>query len=582
MIAKRNSSTKNATSKDAGSSSQESFSASSLKSSLLKFKKQDFSAVIMAIIVVFICLLSCLLSYFLVLTKDVQRAYTAMQATHAATLKNFQNNLDSALLSVQALSNYQQYTQHTDYSSAWLPIVFNDGYPKYLSGLLYAERVFDQDKDQFIQQVRARGSLYSNFTIYTSEGFSIVSTGYLTPASEYYPITLTAFPAFVEASFSAGYDRTKQIGALGWNWDFSINHPTIVRINSTKEPSAQNIQRFTLPNNPTLMGNATITCMWPILDVYNTSVNTMKGIISGTLQLDNIIAITLDSSLPIYVSIYDMNNTNDGNNGLAYSTNLAASDSDVISYRNAAAFSMSGTVTFLDRVLKVTFTSTDAYLSTYSGTDRWIGVIVSAIACVILLGCCVALFFVNRLRLSISQRLQSKRAILSLKDSHERTKLLLDRLVRQEAKARATVDAVPDFVLIINKVGRVLQTNRNFDHLFGYSDVMLQQGLNTGLIFTALESSFFKNPIYCSTDDEETYIQTLGSTNSGKDIEIMMVVKSLLGVTVKQIGSDIMSLATEAPDAKDNNAEEEEAYTIIGRAVTIDENKKIITCMKKV
>lgn len=540
----------------------------------LKIRKEDIGPIVLAVVVVAICLTTCLISYFVVLSEQEANAAAVLASIQLSTINNVQIALTSSFAYIQSIGNFFQYSAgEVNYTSQFIPLLYAQGFPMILSGMYYGERVLDKNKAYFTQKMRAKGGIYTNFTIHKEYVPPGVNLNYFQPydAAEYYPIimSVSSVPNYTGAF-------------IGWDWyQVSENVQALNILNDTLQPSmtqATVIPFSPTPQGPQLIVFETVVIMVPVIDI---ATNTLKGFIAGSIYLNNIISDATNSSIltDIFYAIYDTNATEDGNGGLIYSSNQYYNNSDVSAILNSAPFRTVQTFQYVNRIYSTVFAPTPNFISNNSSFLKYVGIIISIIVCLILLGGCLVLFFVNRLRKSIIQRQQSRKHFESLKETYERTQELLNRLANQEAKTRSTLDSIPQFVVILNRAGRILQTNKTFDKLFGFSEAQLQKGLYIGTLFTKLDSGFFNDAKYVSTEEETVFLHILATSNEGHEVQVSTVLKTLNSLAEKKVDSLLASHMISPNEVEMN--EEEEAFTLIGEPISKIEDKIILNLLNK-
>jgi PAS domain-containing protein len=540
-----------------------------------KFYPQDAISIILAVISVFVCFIVGISSYYGVVQSDTTKALSQMQQLMKTTVTSLGSAMNSEFTKVLPLSSVVQYSTSLDYKSQFLPIM-DSGYPTYVISLFYCDRVLASNKDTYTSTMKSKGGLYANFTMYSSEKPYDASTG-LTNATEYYPVSLSDATTAYSKLISSNFDKKSQIAFLGWDVNTQANKAAIASVLKSLQPSVSNFEFVT--NGTTnaqgisLYQNSSATLMIPVVNTLG-----LKGVFAATFSVDQILKgalVTLTQGL--YVTIYD--NSVSTNRGLIYSSMNYANNADILQTTASATLTISQNFTILNKQFNIVFSSTEDYIATLGGFSRWIGVFFACIGFPILEFLCLGLFLLLRFLRTLKERQTSRRAINALKDGHERTKGLLSRIAKQEAKSRATVDAVPDFVAILNSNGRILSTNRNFDKLFGYSESKLAEGLHITSAIPACTANILVEPKY-NSEEEDVYIRAIATPNTGVDLDVRIVVKHLITSGLSKVGNTpreetaivIPSTPTifESLDSPDNLVEEDEVYAIIGRPVELE------------
>jgi PAS domain-containing protein len=531
---------------------------------------QDAIIIALAVIIFFACLVASLISYYVVQNQDYAKVFSTLSAARQVTVDLVQQELTDAFRKLQPLSSTVQYTAAPlNYKSQFLPIM-DSGYPQYVEAVMYCDRVSASDATAYTNNMKSQGGYYSNFAIHSGDQPYSTSTT-LNAADEYYPVTLSVGVDYFTKSIGPQFNRSKEIAFLGWDLATVANKDAVNIVNATLKPAVGDVQLKLggSPNGIQLFQNSTVAALIPIVDA---SGNRLKGVFAGIFGVEEILTSVVSGLDNIIVTLID-NNKTAINGGLLYNSLFYANINDIQKVRDSARYNTAQNFTVLNKQYQLIFTSTEDYVNKNAAINRWSGSIIAIVLFIILEGFCLALFFFLRLRLSLRERKNSKRAINALKDGHERTKLLLHRLAKQEAKARATVDAVPFFVIILNSVGRILHTNKNFDKTFGYSESQLQQGLHITAVIPSFTANIFCEPKY-SSDEGDVYIRAIATSNQSQDVDVRCVVKNLFSSGLSRMGSGssvgtpITPMTPMSPDFTDEAGEEDEAFAVIGTTVS--------------
>lgn len=557
------------------SSSSSDNTSSSSKSALISIRNfklhvQDLLIIALGILIAIAVSIVAIVVFFTVQPIDAQRANTALKAAHADALQQISDALQKTHKSLHLLATVVQANPSMDYATNFLPVM-DAGIPPYVNLMMYNDRVLSADKNAYIASKRSQGGLYANFTIFTKQGDDAV---------EYYPVALSNVPRAMEFQVHAGFDRLSEIAFLGSDIYEPASKNAFAYLESEQKASISDsfFSETTVDsNNKTVYKNSSILIMLPVVD---TTSGALRGSFSAHYSMDQLIAdIVQDNTFNFLVTMYDSNNTA-LNGGLIYNSYSLSNNEEVVKAQKREMFTVQGNITFLTRVYTLKFTSTASYVISKQGASRWIGVIIGAVVLVCGELLCLSLFIFFRLRKSIRDRLRKKRALHALKDSHERTKLLLSRLAKQEAKSRATVDAIPDFVIILNWTGRIVHTNRTFDKLFGYSHKQLEEGLHITAVMPSFTANIFAEPKY-SSDESDVYIRAIASSNTSQDMDVKCIVKNLYKTGMEKTGavsplSSVGTPLTLTPTTPilgttfDEVDEEDEAFAVIGRVIQQD------------
>jgi PAS domain-containing protein len=501
-------------------------------------------------------------AFFPVLRADFRRVNFALEAAQANAVVQVNSMLEKTLSTLKLLTAVVQSNPGIDYSTQFLPVM-DAGIPLYVDLVTLNQRVLQANKDTFVASKRASGGLYSNFTIQTKQTDA--------ETVEYYPVVQSKVSKATQNAVRAGFDPASEIAYLGQDVYDSTTKNAFAHVTKYQTPSLSNLFFATTVdvNNKLQYTNITIMLLIPIIN----TTRGLTGVFASRLNIGGLVADTVRNlTTNIIVSLYDTNDTA-VNGGLIYNSLSLTNNVSVANALAQESYTVVADIPFLTNVFRLKFTSTSTFVDSNQGTLRWIPLIVSCIAFAVVEPLVLSLFIFLRLRKSLRARKRNKRALHALKDSHERTKMLLSRLAKQEAKSRATVDAIPDFVIILNSTGTIVHTNKTFDKLFGYSQKQMESGLQVTTVIPALTSNIFMEPKYTS-EEQEMYLRVIATSNTSEDMEVKCIIKNLYKTGME--ASDAapfaspLTLASASPRTVVNNEAEEdedESFAVIGRVI---------------
>lgn len=176
--------------------------------------------------------------------------------------------------------------------------------------------------------------------------------------------------------------------------------------------------------------------------------NTWIGIASVTIRIDDMIVNSIPdlSARSVHVAVFDSNYTKgDPEQGFIVSSQPGPNNITLVTAAQnnitiqQAQFLESGKFVFFDRVFSVVFIPTPLYINSFSSFQKWVPVIVSSILTLILIAACVVLLFLRRMHRAKKQRADSRKQMKILRENQESLRELLNRIVAQEHKTRATI-----------------------------------------------------------------------------------------------------------------------------------------------
>jgi hypothetical protein len=512
-------------------------SSSSLNTNSMFVSKRDIGPLILAAVILLLGLAVCLITYFTVATKEVYDTQKALEADSVAALADIQASFDQITITAKyiyslfdgsPLANQITQEQFNKF------ILSEDGdFPAYLYSVSYSPLVMDEDRDAFVASQRALGGKYANY--------EIKSRNAVRGKADYYtPITLYV-PDSSNSSIGLDLSATATIASL------------ISQANLTDRSALSS--RYLLA-----AGYGNLIIFAP----YQVGANSMVGVVTASIDTLGVVQSAVGSKLlnsGVDISLFSLNYTTNPQGNFAYST---ISD-DAVNGTAATAIAgaqcvTEGRVTLSNNVFRVVFSSTSTYINNHKTFDKYIGIIVSIVCTALLVCACFGIMFLGRITRAMKSRTRGKRRLQAMQDQYSATSSLLERLVKQDAIVRACMNAIPDFIVTLNGFGKITNTNKAFDEIFGYTEQRLENGLTIQWLLPSLESSFYRE---AKIDGDMLTIDTKALTAQEVSIDVTIMVRSLQNTVVSDIPNcnDLISAAV----SDNNSSPEEHAYVIIGR-----------------
>jgi hypothetical protein len=162
--------------------------------------------------------------------------------------------------------------------------------------------------------------------------------------------------------------------------------------------------------------------------------------------------------------------------------------SDYQAIANNAPFKATYNVRVADRMYSIVMIPTTDFMNE-TGPDKWIALL-SIITCSVGFSFIVFIFAKRIQYYGYVQNLSRERVQI-LEDSQQRLQQLLDKIAVQEKRTRDVMDSIPDFLITINAVGIIQQTNACFDRSFAFTAKDYENGVNVSKIFPDLKPNFY-------------------------------------------------------------------------------------------
>ncbi|KAL0488507.1 hypothetical protein AKO1_008755 [Acrasis kona] len=113
---------------------------------------------------------------------------------------------------------------------------------------------------------------------------------------------------------------------------------------------------------------------------------------------------------------------------------------------------------------------------------------------VFLVGIAILIFSCAYRRMVVVKRVQevTKSRIDVLENHRSKLSSLLKKSIKSETKARTIINAIPDLVVVINNIGKILQSNNSFDHVYSYNEQEWENGILIQTLLPELAPNFYE------------------------------------------------------------------------------------------
>jgi PAS domain-containing protein len=424
-------------------------------------------------------------------------------------------------------------------------------FPEHINSVYYVKRIYDYEKDAVIAKTRLIGPDFVNFNL-TSRSSSNAIIPY-TPNTVYWPVYV-----FVSKSNILRYHVVPNVNiniSIGFDYGTNaVRNGTLFRAISQKSIAASGKLAQSRGGFGSVVLKANFNASNP---------SDCIGLSGGTVRFDTLLQSGMAQySSNLLIKLTDLNvTTGTLDDKFLWSTGIINGTTMTRAQHDAAMsnsmFTTGGTVTFGDRLFAVTYAPNDAFMAQYSTFDKWIALIIFLCAIVISWGACTVLFFVNRLSYSRKLRAHSKRQYQTLKDNQDNLTALLRRIANQEQKTRATINALPDYVIVTNAMGKIVQFNTAFEELFQHTEQQLAEGIFISSVFFKLYNN---NPNWFKLATDDQTIESTMETKKG-EVNVKILVRPLNSVSALHDNDLTTKLG------HNDIADDSEDYVIIARPV---------------
>jgi PAS domain-containing protein len=360
-------------------------------------------------------------------------------------------SLDTTLLIHGAVDSFFALANYTvDYYKGYLPFLAKAGmdFPS-MSGIFVGTIVDNSSRVAYEAQMRSLGRGFVNFTINARDAKNVAS--YAPWAEQYFPYTMA-------------YTEARLAGSLGFDINSDVGRSNGAR-NSIANGGTLSLTQKVLLASSNTNGVGTF------------KVNKEKRYFSSvTFRLD--LLLGTQGAIPFIANKYYLQYWDTTNPGAGilyssvkksdYSYNVTTDKLTEEQHRQMALdapFFVQENFNITDRVYKVVLVSKGI---TYS-YQRWLGLFFTLGAGLLLI---IMIFtFVKLYQYSVDARKKDILRVDALNSSKQKISLVMDRISDQDNRARATLDALPDMIAVINTKTQIIVSNTNFQQKMSYNDL---------------------------------------------------------------------------------------------------------------
>jgi CHASE1-domain containing sensor protein len=513
--------------------------------------KHDLLPLILAIIIIALGLTAALTSFFMLKQNEYVNAQQGLADTAVDAASALSTAVASATTIIQgAASLFQVSKTPITLYDQFVPYMISQSqsasFPKYLTSIGYHMSFpgTPQATAAFEAQMRAQGGDYVNFTV----------TGRDSSNQPIAPIDVALRAVIVQVVPVASMKPV-----LGYD----------VCTDATKNAA---LQASIASGKPVTSGRVVTALLGPTdvatsiyIAIHNQTTGQTNGAVSSVILMSQLIREALASvTKDVIVSIMDMNATaSDSFQGFVFSTSQTLSYKENAQQIANAAYTKAAYLQFADRTFKLILMPDVRWQSRYDTNIRYISLTLSLCFVLILLVGCLILYFSRKLVISRQNRRAAFVQIDLLKGNQMALRTLLDRIASQEAKTRAVINSLPDFVCVISNSGKLLQTNAAFDDQFPFTQQELEKGVYMWSVFTELASDFFK------VMDDTQELNTQAARRFGDYIDVSLRVRNLKGLDADSSASHSNELKQNGISSSNlHHPEAEEAFVIIAKSIS--------------
>ncbi|KAL0487306.1 7-dehydrocholesterol reductase [Acrasis kona] len=531
---------------DTHSSSKESTVSSNGKldrehSRMSRFSAVDWVLILVGILVLFLCLAGGLIGYFVLEKGNYDAQVASFEQGGKTVIATIDKNIKLALNDLLVIQQFLQLFGALNFYTVFQPFVsslstsyIENGQVKllpYITFYTYMDLVHSENVTSYLANIRSWGGNYTNVNYIN--GF--LSTEPDVPRPYYYVTTLY-IPEGKTSGTSIGSSLSR--------------NQTITAVLESR--SIQVSSKIDLA-----VGASGVAVIAPVIRS-----GVVTGFVSNSISISRLLSQSVTLSNDQGVVLLDYNDPDVTVMSVLTDGIKLKKDSDQHKYsdviellRNARSTSNSTVNIYNRQYVMIYFTN-----SLPASETKIIPLIVCLFFMLIVEVTLIILFFYRRI--VIVRKMQDlTRGRLDILETH-RVKLsaLLKKSIRSEAKSRSIINSLTDIVIVIDKVGRILQTNQSFDNLFAFNEQEWNGGVKLSSILVDLDPMFFESLVSGST------LTTKASAKSGDDYQVEVKVSNMIGDDGVESKTPTSAVEKNKVELKLNKEEEEEeAYVVLLR-----------------
>jgi CHASE1-domain containing sensor protein len=514
---------------------------------VLRPSRKDLAPLLLAVAVLAIGLGCALLAYFLLKRNELSTAHTSLIKVRADSISAYEIALESVVQSVATANQLFSVTNSSiDRLTQFVPFMYALGhFPRFVWSVSYSKIIKKGTRLAFIAETRLRGGEFANFTIFGKDTKGAVIPVY---DDQDHLVIMQSVPTAVHASI-LGYALTSDL----------YKNATFFKAVNT---------RATAATGAVTLGNRADGAIGSSLNIpiFDRGTGEATGMLNGAVVFSDLTRSCLNSILDdVDVVLFDADLSNGTSaQGFMYSTMLLGNSSQSTYADNKrsldnALFYEQGTLVYADKTLLLVFIPKAQYFTRFDMADKWVALIVILAGSIVLLGGCVLIWLMLKFQKITEERRSNKEIMHTLKVSRENIAEKLSRVTKQEAKNRAVIDVVLDSVVVLEKNGRIVQSNPSFERLLGYGDKELEKGVMVSSLFPHLDREFFKQV------KGECHHKTLANRNDFIKVPVDVYVRSLDTTSIESGSRESMTVPTATPNVLSDNFDGEETYIVVIR-----------------
>ncbi|KAL0488452.1 hypothetical protein AKO1_015630 [Acrasis kona] len=264
--------------------------------------------------------------------------------------------------------------------------------------------------------------------------------------------------------------------------------------------NAYNTQTLQVSNKTVFLGNTPQSGVVVFAPVVRGNVTV--GFVSASFYLSKLLQVTFPLTSQHGIVMLDSDNT-----VMAVSTKdlpLCTDNcesiiyNDIRSYLENVIYDDSITVKLYNKKYKLIYITNAVYEDNLKIVPLCVCLIVMLVAEILLV-----LVYGYR-RVIVAKRVQdlTKQRVEVLEAHRSKLASLLKKSVKSESKSRSIINSIPDLVIVIDRSGKIMQTNNSFDNIFSYNEQEWNLGVNISTILVDSSPNFYE------TTPEDTVIET--------------------------------------------------------------------------
>jgi CHASE1-domain containing sensor protein len=391
---------------DSTKNDDDTLTSSSAHKGIFTPNRRDLLFVLLFVIGAILCLVTAVLSYVLVdqsARRTVQVQLDSLAQNSLYRIKTAINNTQ-VYIATTTMFVKLNVERDLDFYTEYTPFMYATGSPPEFTTVVLINNVVPGDqRDAFVAKMRTRGPDFLNYNITARTATNAVIPA---PVADVYYPAIGIVPLDNGTRVGLGFDQGSEAKR-----NATLNRAIRNRAIASTAKTTFSFQLYTKVGcsiySPVFYANGSIAKL--VIFSFKTG-DMLQNAMSDMLSSVTVSVLDTNETDPNTRFLYNSNQYN--GTDASYLPMTYQQNDDMI---NNSQFTSSVQVVFGDRLWKVFFIATPSFISLYTGFEKYIGIIVSVVVCVIWAGVCLVLSIATKLEQARRARQRSQLEIENLR-----------------------------------------------------------------------------------------------------------------------------------------------------------------------